>query len=424
MIALTIWQGPRWKTLVLTSVLLAVGLITLLDRGLVWVGSWRQAIDWGTGTVILLGPLAAGLAAWQYARMREVHFADFASTAPRGLTAWLAPGGLVWIQGSLAVVGSTLVAGLTTAFFDVPSHWTDLAIVPGALAVLAADVAIGAALGVATGHPWIAPPAVVVVYVLGVASGWGLLPGIFDTGGATGSLVGEQFNGPVIFLQALAALGIAAGATWAVVSVLAIRSRWTMTALVLPVLAGAAAYVQLGDTGHERYRYTDDPIRYTCAGESPEVCLAADTPRPLKALEREFARQAAILEPLGFPLPERFLQSIPGMRYSGDVGIIPFYDDDVSRDDADPYSVSLALGTPRDCPEYASSDLADGDALTVHFVLMSWIADRTGTDDVNDGSVEGRWMASEAGLAWARSTYPKVAACDFRKAVLPPFPVH
>lgn len=424
MIAFTIWQGARWKALAFTSVLLAIGLVTLLDRGMGWVGSWRQAIDWGTGSVILLGPLAAGLAAWQYARMRQSDFAEFASTAPRGLVAWLAPGGLVWIQGSLAVLTCTLVAGLTTVALGVPPHWTDLVILPEAFVVLGADVAIGAALGVVSGRTWAAPPAVVITYVLVVASGWGLLPGIFDTGGVTGSLVGEEFNGPVIFLQGTAALGIAAGATWAMVSALAVRSRWTIAALVLPVISGAVAYVQLGDTGHERYRYTDDPIRYTCAGDSPEVCLAEDTPRPLKALEREFTRQASILEPLGFTFPDRFMQSIPGMRYSADVGIIAFYDNGESRTDADPYAVSVSLGTPAGCPEYASADLADGDALKVRFVLMDWIADRTGTDDVTDGSIEGRWMASDQGLAWALATYPKVAACDFRNPVLPPFPVH
>jgi hypothetical protein len=419
MIALTIWQGPRWKALALTFVLVGIGLVTLFSDGLFWAGSWRQAVDWGTGSVILGGPLAAGLAAWQYARMRQADFAEFASASRRGLAAWLAPGLLVWIQASMVVVLCTLVAAATTISLGVPSHWADLGIVPQALVVLAADVALGASLGVVTARPWVAPPAVVMTYILGVASGWGLLPGIFDTGGVTGSLAGEEFNPRVIFLQGLAALGIAAAAGWAVLSPLTVRSRWTAVSLVIPMLAGAAAYVQLGDTGHERYRYTTEPISYECAGDSPEVCLVRETPRPLKAMEREFARQAAILESLGFKIPDRFLQSVPGITYQSDVGVILFYDNDEGKAEADPYSVSRSLGIPHDCHEY-SSDIPNENALNVSMVVMAWIADRTGTNRVDPDSRTGRWMASDEGLAWTRRAYRKLSSCNFDGISAPP----
>jgi hypothetical protein len=419
MIALTIWQGPRWRVLALTFVLVGTGLVTLFSDGLFWAGSWRQAVDWGTGSVILGGPLAAGLAAWQYARMRQNPFAEFASATRRGLAAWLAPGLLVWMQASMVVVLCTVIAATTTISLGVPSHWTDLGIVPQAVAVLGADVALGASLGVVTGRLWVAPPAVVITYILGVASGWGLLPGIFDTGGVTGSLAGEEFNGQVILLQGVAALGIAAAAGWAVLSLLAVRSRRIAVVLVIPMLAGAIAYVQLGDIGHERYRYTTEPIRYECAGDSPEVCLVRETPRPLKALEREFARQAAILEPLGFKVPDRFLQSLPGITYQSDVGVILFYDNAEGKAEADPYSVSRSLGVPHDCPEY-SADIPNENALNVSMVVMAWIADRTGTNRVDPYSRTGRWMASDEGLAWARRAYRKLSSCNFDGLSAPP----
>jgi hypothetical protein len=417
MTAITFWGGTPRRLLLTTLVLIGVGIVAIQGNGLPPAASWRQALDLGTGSTVLIGPVAAGLAAWHYARMRQASFAGFASATPKDLAAWFGPAALVWLQASTALLVATAVATGTTVLLGIPSHPGDLPILVQALVVLATYVGMGGCLGALTGQTWIAPLAVVLGYLFMFFSVWGLLPGTFDTGSASSSLVGNEFDFGVIALQGVVALGFGAACFLGVLAVLAARHWMLAGVLGVGLLAGAWSLHRLDSTGHERYAYADGPIPLTCAGTAPEVCVQRDAPRPLEALTREFAVQAAELEELGFDVPARFQVPEFFRRNSPGVGAIHLGDQEASKE-VDPVLVSEALGTPGDCAEYYA-DRPDVDALDVHFLLQRWIADRLGSDRQNRHEDLGLWMHSDEGLRWALTVYPKLARCDFTGLTIP-----
>lgn len=417
--ALTLWGGTRVRLVTTTLVLLAAGLLASYSGGFLPAATWRQALDRGTGSTVLIGPVAAGLTAWQYARMRQAGFAEYASATRRDLAGWVGPAVLVWLQACLALVLTTAVLTLTTVVVDIPSHPGDLPIVLQAVAALATYAALGACLGTLVGQSWIAPVAVVLGYLLMLFSVWDLLPGTFDTGSATGSLVGNVFNGRVIALQGVVALGLAAAFAVGALTVLAARHRAVTAVLLVAVCVGAVAYVRLSGTGYDRYAYPDEPLALTCAGSAPEVCVFRDAPRPLEDLATELARQAAALEKLGFDVPARFQVTEFFRRNPVGVGAIAFVDDQEARSEVDPATVSDALGTPADCPAYYANT-PDMRVIAVRFLLQDWLADRLGVRRADPDSELGRWMRSPEGLAWARTVYPRLAACEFDGLTVPP----
>lgn len=416
--ALSLWGGTPARLVATTLLLLAAGLLASYADGFQSAASWRQALDRGTGSTVLIGPVSAGLAAWHYARMRQVSFAEYASTARRDLAGWTGPAVLVWLQASFALLLTTAVLTLTTVVLDIPSHPGDLPIVVQAVVALAAYAALGACLGALVGQLWIAPIAVVLGYLLMLFSIWDLLPGTFDTGSAASSLVGNEFDFGVIALQGVAAVGLAAALAWGALSVLAARHRVLIGCLLALVLGGAGAYLRLSGSGHERYAYADPPLPLTCAGSSPEVCVHRDAPRPLEALSEEFARQTPRLERLGFDVPARFQVPDFFRRNPPGVGAIHFVDDQEARSDVDPLIVAEALATPGDCAAYYANT-PDMRVLTIQHVFQDWVADRLGVERQDPDSELGRWMHSPAGMAWARAVYTGLATCDFHGLEVP-----
>jgi len=418
MTAITFWGGTPRRLLLTTLVLIGVGLVAIQGNGLLPAASWRQALDRGTGSTVLVGPVAAGLSAWHYARMRQASFAEFVSATPKDLAGWLGPAALVWVQASTALLVATAVATGTTVQLGIPSHPGDLPILLQALVVLGTYVGMGGCLGALSGQTWIAPVAVVLGYLFMFFSVWGLLPGTFDTGSATSSLVGNEFDFGVIALQGVVALGFGTACFLGVLSVLAAR-HWILAGVLgVGLLAGAWSLHRLDSTGHERYAYADGPVPLSCAGTAPEVCVQRDAPRPLKAMTREFAAQTAELEELGFDVPARFQVPEFSRRNPPGVGAIVYVGDQEARSDVDPVLVSEALGTPGDCAQYYA-DVPDMEALNVHFLLEDWVADRMGSDRQNPDGELGRWMHSDAGLQWAQAVYPKLARCDFTGLTVP-----
>jgi hypothetical protein len=397
--------------------LLVTGAVALFNRGLEWAGSWRQAIDWGTGTTVLVGPVAAGLACWTYARMRDSGFHHVAWSSSRGFAAWVAPLLWHWWQASVVVLASVALAGCVVILHGVPAVPTSLGIAVEAVAVLAAQVSLGAALGVMTGRTWAAPLAAVGVCLLGVTSTWGLIPGIFDTGGVTGSLAGEVFNVRVLVLSGIAAAGIAAAALWAVTSVLARRPRLMTSLIAAAIVSGSWGYLVLG-SGDDRYQLASGPITMTCSGAAPRVCVAADTPRPRDDAARQLARLAPALTDLGLPLAARYVQALPGVVPPTGAGVLVLVGDEETTDRVSAASAARALASPAWCPEL-SSDAADEAALAARYTLARWILQRSGVDTWAAGSPAGRWAVSTASEGWVRVTYLALAACRIEELAPP-----
>jgi hypothetical protein len=407
------WLGSPRARFYLLLAMLGAGLLPVLGREASWLGSWKMALDWSTFSITTLGPVAAGIACSAYVRFRRSGVPDLLSQAGRPWVGWLAPALGVWALASLAV--SLVAAFTTTAAWAVGAHaYPELFwVVPPALVVLGAEVAIGALIGSRIPHYWAAPWAAVIVFTCYILSSVRFLPGVFRTGGVTGSLAGETFAASPICLQALGAIGVA---------VLAMAlSRWDLfltTSLVHRALAGlvvcAAIPALLLLPGDSDARYVDvaEP-RYECRTGEPTVCLLEETTRPLDDLTGRMQRLAGPLVTAGARLPARFAQPAPLARDPSDGVVI--LDDELSSQVSDG-AAAESLVTPAGCPAYYSdSPGAFPERLfTIRRILVRWllVQDGQGSAPTDGGPADWWALPVEQQYPWIRESYD--ALCDCR----------
>lgn len=301
------WLGDRRTVLLELLALIGVGLVPVLSRGTDWLGSWKMALDAGTFSLTLIGPVAAGLACATYVRLVGSGVEPLVTTGPHAWWSWLRPALAVWGLAAVAVlvitVGVTTAARLAGA---APYYDTAWVVVP-ALCVLAAQVSVGVLLGGVGRRVWLAPVAAVATFSLGVLGAVGVMPEIFRTGGLGVTYAGETFDGTTLALQTGAALGVAAGLLLLSNRRVVARSVAARVLVAFAVLLGAGCYAVLGNGVHDRYRALADP-ELVCRGDAVSVCMARETTRPLDDLVQRMDRQAVALRELGLDLPARYVQ--------------------------------------------------------------------------------------------------------------------
>jgi hypothetical protein len=420
--ALAFWTGGRHRLGALAAALLLAGLAVVLSYGTTWAATWRQALDWGSVSTTLIGPVAAGAAAWLYATMRMARFDHLASTSVRPVTTLLQPAVELWALGAAAVLAVTAVTTVTAVAGGAEAQPGDLWVLVHPLSALATGVAVGAFLGFASGRVWTAPLAALGVFLLGFLSTSGALPPVFDTGGATSTLVGQVFDAGTVLQDAVACLGIAALGLLLTVRALAVGRRAGALALIAVVAAGAACYVHLGWTGEERYAYATH-VTYRCAGADPQVCLAAETSRPLEPLAAALHTQADALREVDLPVPATFRQDVPGQPLDQDAGLLLLGPEALTSDDIEPAAIAYSLARPRPCAPFFST-APPADALSAQYALAQWIGARNGVLEPPRGSPEAAWLdgAPDAVERWVRRTYTDLYDCDLtdlRPPVLP-----
>ncbi len=421
MTSLFLWSGGRRASLLEGLLAVVAGCVVLLLGRELWVGGWKVAVDWGTGTLILIGPLCAGLSALAYSTMSAKRWDPFVAGMRRGWAAWLGPSAGVWLLGVVAMLACTAGAVGIASALGAHASPVMLAAVPLVAVTLAAEVGIGGVIGASLPRAVAVPLAVVVTFLLESLSVSGTIPGIFRTGGVTGDLAGQTYDFGVLGLQAAACLAIAAACALSLAfHVFPIRHGRSFVAVGSALALGALPWWALETGQHERYTYEASP-RLVCKGRAPQVCLSQDTVRPLDALSSELGRQAAPLLELGIDLPDRFVQSIPGAR-RGAEGLVIFVDEGSSSSTADPKTVSLALATPNACPQFFSNR-APLRALRSRGLLADWIATQSKVPGIGvpAASKEGRWLrlpiAQQA--EWLTATYAALRACRFGDLTIP-----
>jgi hypothetical protein len=412
MLTLALWTGGRLRVGALAAALLLAALAVVFSYGTTWSATWRQALDWGSVSTALVGPAAAGASAWLYATLRTARFDELASTAARPVATLLRPGAELWLLAAIAVLVATAVTTATAVARGADPRLGDLWVLAHPLAVIAASVGFGGYLGFASGRVWTAPLAAVGVFLLGFLSTSGALPAVLDTGGATSTLVGQEFDAGSILQQVVACLAIAALGGWLTIRALAGARRWVSVGLLCVVTAGAACYLHLGWAGAERYSYAEH-VTFRCAGTAPRVCLAAETARPLDTLVDQLHRQSHALTDLGLPVPATFRQDVPGQPPDQDAGLLLIGPEALTSAEVDPVAVAYSLARPRPCPEF-SSELPPADALSAQFELSRWIAVRNGLLEPQPGSREAAWLAGDRSAVdrWVRRTYTALDHCD------------
>lgn len=202
------WLGGRWALVAQFVALLAAGVLWVAPRATSWVGSWKQALDFGAGATAFIGPVAAGAACLAYARLRRSAMSEVILQGRRDWWVWLQPSVAVWGLASAALL--VLVLGVTgvASAAGAPSYWGSSWIVVPALAVLAAQTVIGAGLGFASGRAWVAPLVAAGVFSISLLTSSQVIPELFNTGGVTGTLAGQVFAVGPVLMPGVAAVGI------------------------------------------------------------------------------------------------------------------------------------------------------------------------------------------------------------------------
>jgi hypothetical protein len=419
--SLYLWSGGRRARALQWLLALAAGCIVLYVRKDGWVGSWKLGVDWGTGTLIFVGPVCAGAAALTYSTMASRGWDVFVAGMRRGFVSWLGPLVGIWALGVTVMVACTTAALSVAVSLGAHAAPDMLWALPLVSVTLAAEVSLGAVLGVTVHRGLSIPLAALIPFLLESFSVSGPIPEIFRTGGVTGDLSGETYDWRVLLLSAAAC----AAFTLAFVFSLAFHVFPVRASIGWFAVAAALVCVVppwwLLESGHDdRYAFVANP-RLVCAGEAPQVCLSEDSVRPLPALVREMRRQAAPLVALGIDLPDRWVDAGPGKVYESD-GSLSFWDDQAMSSSADPGMVSRALAMPRACADYFNNRVPMR-AFRVQGILEAWIATHSGghAGGVSASSPEGRWLALPVSeqQAWLTSTYAALRECRLRDLTVP-----
>ncbi|WP_447645098.1 hypothetical protein [Nocardioides zeae] len=202
----------------LLPLLVVVVLGVVLSRGAPWLGEPLWTVTAIAGSVVILGPVLAGLTAMDAARWNADDLAALLRSLPRsGVARWHvvlanAAVGVAVLLGA-QVVG--YVANLVVGVGHVASPVSVLLFVGGAVAVLVGSAAVGGLVGLAWGSILAAPLTAVGLYGLALVGLSLDLPGVFYVDGAPGGMVGlaagvPAFGGLVLVHLALLVAALAA----------------------------------------------------------------------------------------------------------------------------------------------------------------------------------------------------------------------
>jgi hypothetical protein len=304
------------------AVMLAIVAAHLVLRPQTWRHEWMWATYQYGFVTILLGPLVAGVAAWEGWRMASA--ADLLATSSRARSAALRTWAATLAWGLLAYAGGLLAVLALVRLAGTPG-WPgarELGAAVPPVALLAAEAALGLLCGWWLRHVLAAPAAAVGCFLLSLwlyAAG----PSQFVTvGGATASLVGlaprPRLEAAQVLCYAAAALVaiLLAGRPRVFAAVPTTTADWVPPA-VAAVALGSAAALLLGQ-GETTLEHVDAQL--TCLGSAPAVCVApgyvGDALPARAALLPYLARMRAA----GVRAPSRFSQdATPGQRDAGPV---------------------------------------------------------------------------------------------------------
>jgi hypothetical protein len=300
---------------VLAAAAVIVANVTLRTQG--WVHEWYWAWFNYHFVMVFLGPLAAGLGAWEGARLaRASDLLESSGTTPRALCAaggavftWL----LIPYLAGLGLISTMVKAAESPGGPGI----IEISTLGPALALLAMWAVIGAAAGFRSGSPLAAPLAAIVSFAL-ILAFYMIDYTLVRVGGATGSLLGLaprpeiQLGQCALYLTA--AVGGVAWATQANRPVLRDPSRLvTLASGTLAMVIGIALFSGGGPEFRQR------SVSMRCSGQPP-ICLARGYDRHPEKVRAAFVPLFAGLRDIDAPLPKKMRMG--GVSEEDLVGVI------------------------------------------------------------------------------------------------------
>jgi hypothetical protein len=284
--------------------LVVLAELHIFGRSRLWVHEWLWALYQYHFVTVILGPPAAGVAAWEGQRVARASDVSAAAgtTLRAAVMAWA--GVYAWVLlaygvGLLTVV--TLVRGAGTP------GWPDaasLATVGPPIVLLAAETAAGFVIGRLVRSP-LAPPGVAVgcflvillFYIAGPAH-------LVDVGGAGNPMLGHQLRPDLLAAQILLYLSLTLAAFSALVWTRNSPGVIRVGAMVVGLGLVAVALGNLLGQGPDKFRRVDATL--LCVGTRPQVCVGpgyAPMASHIRAMLLPYLEE---LRAAGVPVPERF----------------------------------------------------------------------------------------------------------------------
>lgn len=396
----------------------AICAFMLVSRGSPWRGEWLWTLDWVAGVSILLGPVLAGVTAYEVATFRAFDLGLARPSARRRVLATLVP-----VLGPLAatvgpfVVAITIAVGLSWSLHPTDGFTPILPIL--ALLCLMVFAAAGALLG----QRLPPTPAALVAWAVGlmantVLAGAGV-PALLRVGGISGSLAGLTLDASAaaeraVFYSSLTGLAVMLSVPFA-----GGRLR-LLVAGGLGVVALASGLVLASDG----YLYRPDPeadVRCDVAGGAT-VCMLEGNTGQLPQWTRGLATMRARLDLPWLP-PRDYRQLRPGALPTQGVGVLAVNTDRVNVDPPALADLALSLARPSDCPQFAG-DTPPTQALTAQHYLAEWFRAQEhhagpGSDPEVTDWIRRTGRADQE--RWAQAAYEALAGCDL-DAARPPDP--
>lgn len=413
------WARRR-SALWLWPVFLAVDLLALFSRGLQWQGEWAWTVDWANGGTILLGPLLAGVVAYDVQRLGSPSANTAMTAALRGPQVPLQIGIANWIWAAAAHALTLVVAVAATAATS-PSGSIPLLLLPIGFIALLAFAALGALVGSLIRSLIAAPIATVACFALTYLGATGVVPKAFRIGGVSGTLVGLRYSESVnswIAAMLIAVTGLAALVAVYRWSALLRSTQWVTGGLSVALLATAWTVLQVN--GDYRFEPQRTAVSFRCAGSAPEVCMAVGTTRQLSTLAAAMHEQAAPLTALGIALPDRYYQDVANVAPHQGAGVFYLAVEEVNAPMPDPVVIADYLTVPAPCPQFTSHDAPPEEALYARSIVADVIRQKNDlpTGLLMDDKAKA-WMSSGDVDAWTKQTFDALTTCNLARINVP-----
>ena len=287
----------------------ALVLLNTLLRSMAWRHEWMWAVYQYNFTVMLLGPLLAGVAGWEGYRLARAQ--PFLTSHQRPVALLVATWGALFAWCTVAfALGLLLVLAIvygskTPMVIGLPEIVTP---VP-ALGLLALECAGGLVAGWLSRNKLAAPLATITVFLASLLLYAGDLSAFVTVGGATGSLIGlrpklgTQVSQTIFYCMATG-LVVALGAwlaTW-------YRTpRWPIVALVALLSLASAVHLATRSPLYLEAR----PGDVVCSGSHPQICLGRSYTRFEPHVRKNLKPYVEAVESIGLQSPASFRQGAP-----------------------------------------------------------------------------------------------------------------
>ncbi len=388
----------RGSAKVALPALVVVSVVFVLGRT-GWDWEWHRAMDWAAGSTILIGPLTAGLVAFDSWRLMPSGLRSIMASAPRGRRAVLGPVVSTWAYAVFACVVGLVLAAVRTSQHGAdgsPSWWFAIQ----APVALFAAASLGALVGSLLPNLAAAPVAAFATYLVPVAGGLVGVPDLLVAGGATGPLIGVEPVVAIVLTTIVVDLLIAAACLAVAMTRAGVRSAVATASVGIAVAAAVAATCLLVSLHPSQNGFRPSAAEPACVDGSIVVCGPPGGRAIYTVAQHDITLAWESLDVLGTPPPGGYEYSVGASLPARGAGLLYVTTETIADGKLDPWDVAATIATPTACEAYYA-DLPPTELLEGQRRLTEWVV----------AQLAGESSGSRTDAASARATYEALVTC-------------